>query len=459
MVISKSLNKHYHLIGIGGIGMSGIAQLLLCQGFKVSGSDLKESRITQELKAQGARIFIGHNPLNIKGADIVIYSSAITEDNSEIIEAKKKGTPLLKRAQALAQLMQDEIVITVTGSHGKTTTASLMSYLLLEAGLFPTVAVGGILRSINNNARLGNGKYFVAEADESDGSFLYYRPKYSIVTNIDYEHLDYYKEFRCELITFREFLSKTTEDGCLFCCNDDPNLKNILKDYKNRYVLFGLNDIADIHPKNIELKELTSEFDCFYKNRFVDRFHLNLGGNHNISNALSVIALSLELGIDLECIKNSLANYEGARRRLEIKFNENGLMVIDDYAHHPTEIRATLSAVKNLRKNRIIAIFQPHRYTRTKLLLDEFAKSFDLVDYVIVTDIYPANEPPIEGVNGKRIYEKMKEQAPNKIVIFLPKDEIIAHVLDIIKPDNVVITLGAGDIAKVCDELVNKLKR
>jgi len=439
--------------------MSGIAQLLLRNGLKVSGSDLKENRVTEELKGLGAQIFIGHDEENIKGADLIIYSSAIKEDNPEVRGAKRAGIPLIKRAQALAELMKDKIVITVTGSHGKTTVTSLVSYLLLEAGLSPTAAIGGILRNIDTNACLGSGKFFVAEADESDGSFLYYRPKYSIVTNIDREHLDYYKEFKNEIDAFREFLNRTEDDGCVFCCADDMNLINILKDYKNRYVLFGLGENSQIYPKNIKLKGLSSEFDCFYNHKFIDKFYLALGGEHNISNALSVIALGLELGIDLEIIKKTLANYKGAVRRLEIKFNDKGLMLIDDYAHHPTEIRATLSAIRNLKQKRVIAVFQPHRYSRTKLLLDEFGKSFDLADYVVVTDIYPASEPPLKGINGRCVYDKIKEHAPDKKIVFLPKDEIIRHISAVIKPGDLVITLGAGDIVKICDELVERLKR
>ncbi|MCX5703930.1 MAG: UDP-N-acetylmuramate--L-alanine ligase, partial [Candidatus Omnitrophica bacterium] len=385
------MHNHYHLIGIGGIGMSGIARLLLRSGSKVSGSDLKETRITEDLKKLGADIFIGHNSANIKGANSIIYSSAIKEDNPEMTLAKKLDIPLLKRAQALAELMEDKIVITVTGSHGKTTTASLASCLLSQAGLLPSVAVGGILRNLDTNSYLGNGNFFVAEADESDGSFLYYRPKYSIITNIDREHLDYYQEFEHELNAFKEFLNRTEKDGCAFCCDDDINLKRILTGYKNKYLLFGLTHNAHIYPENIKLTGLSSEFDCFYRDNlclkpeFIDRFRLSLGGLHNISNALSVIALGLELEIDLQFIKEALLEYKGVKRRLEIKFVNANYMLMDDYAHHPTEIRATLAAVKNLQFRRVVAIFQPHRYTRTKLLLDEFTKSFDLADYVILT--------------------------------------------------------------------------
>ncbi|MFH0913465.1 MAG: UDP-N-acetylmuramate--L-alanine ligase [Candidatus Omnitrophota bacterium] len=454
-----SSDKHYHLIGIGGIGMSGIAQLLLKRGMKVTGSDIKENKILTELKTLGAEVFIGHNPENIKGANTIIYSSAIREDNPEIREAKRQGICLVRRAEALAGLMKEETVITVAGSHGKTTTASLAAYLLLEAGFSPTIAVGGILRNIDTNAYLGDGNFFVAEADESDGSFLHYHPKYSIITNIDYEHLDYYKEFKNAVCAFGGFLNNTRDDGCAFICSDDTSLKDIIKGYKNKYVLFGLNEDADIYPENIRINGLSSEFDCFYQNKLIDRFYLALGGKHNISNALSVIALGLELGIDLAVIKDTLASYKGARRRLEIKFSNKDYLLVDDYAHHPTEIRATLLALRSLKSDRLVAIFQPHRYTRTKLLLDEFARSFDLADQVIITDIYAAGEDPIEGVNAGIICEKIKERLPDKQVYFLPRKEIAKYILENIRPHDLAVTLGAGDIVKTCDELVEELKR
>lgn len=450
--------KHYHLIGIGGIGMSAIAKLLLRRGVAVSGSDLKETRLTRELKEAGAKLFTGHSPENINGADIVVYSSAITKENPEITEAAKKNIPAIKRAEALAMLMQDKAVVTVTGSHGKTTTASLVSYLLLEAGLSPTLAVGGILRNIDTNASLGNGRFFVAEADESDGSFLHYKPDYSIITNVDYEHLDYYKEFKNAIGAFKEFLGNTKEDGCVFASSDDAALNELLRDYKKRHVLFGLKEGAHIYPENILIKGLSSHFDCFFKDKFIARFNLSLGGAHNISNALSVIALGLELGIDLKFIKKALLDYKGAGRRLEVKFQDKGFLLIDDYAHHPTEIKATLAAIKNLRPKRIIAVFQPHRYTRTKLLLDEFGSCFESADYIIVTDIYAASEKPIEGVTAMALSEKIRESQSGKEVYFLPKEEIPAHLLKVISPCDIVVTLGAGDIAKTCDELAEKLK-
>jgi UDP-N-acetylmuramate--alanine ligase len=450
--------RYYHFIGIGGIGMSGIANLYLRRGIRVSGSDLKETKVTAGLKNLGATLFYGHDAANVGAADTVVYSSAIKADNPEIIAAKAKGISLLKRAEALAQLMQDRVGITVTGSHGKTTTTSLVSCLLLEAGLMPTVAIGGILKNIESNVSSGEGNFFVAEADESDGSFLYYRPKYSIITNIDYEHLDYYQNFANALLAFKEFIQKTEQGGCVFACGDDPNLKNILSSYPHRYILYGLGKDNQVRPGNIEMTGLNSAFDCYDKEQFVARFQLPLGGEHNICNSLAVIALAQELGIGLEVVKKALAEYKGAGRRIEVKFQDRDYLIIDDYAHHPTEIRATLAAVKKLKPKRLIAVFQPHRFSRTRLLLDEFGQSFALADYVIVTDIYPASEPPIEGISGERVYEKIKEHEPDKEAYFFAKEDIVGHILKNIRPGDLVITLGAGDIIKTNEELVAGLK-
>jgi len=452
------MKKYYHFIGIGGIGMSGIAHLLLKSGFKVSGSDLKESRITDELKCLGAKIFIGHNAGNITNQDAVVYSSAIKNDNPEACQAKILGIPLIKRAQALAELMQQKTAITIAGSHGKTTTTSLISYMLLEAGLSPTVAIGGILNNIKSNACLGNGQFFVAEADESDGSFLSYTPKYSIITNIDREHLDYYHNFNNELEAFRLFIQRTLPGGCVFACSDDLHLLNIMRTYEGKRVFFGLDSLADIYPKNIVFSGLLCDFDCYFKDKFISHFHLALGGRHNISNALAVIGLGLELGIDLKHICSSLKGYKGAGRRLEIKYQSDKYLVIDDYAHHPSEIKATLSAVANLKVKRKIAVFQPHRYTRTQLLLNEFAESFAQADYLIVTDIYAASEQPIEGVNARGLLNKIKECDPKKEILYLAKEDILSHILGMIRDGDLVITLGAGDIVRLSDALAQELK-
>ena len=452
------MKEYYHFIGIGGIGMSGVAHLLLKSGSQVSGSDLKENRVTHELERLGAKIYIGHSAQNISDQSVVVYSSAVKEDNPEMRQAEKLGIPLLKRAEALALLMRKKTAITIAGSHGKTTTTSLISYMLLEAGLCPTVAIGGILKNIDTNACLGSGEFFVAEADESDGSFLYYQPKYSIITNIDREHLDYYHNFENELNAFRDFLKRTQEGGCVFACSDDLNLKKLFLDYKQRVVFFGLNEPADIYAKNIELNGLASDFDCFFKEKFISRFHLALGGRHNISNALAVIGLGLELGIDLGYIRRTLEGYKGAGRRLEIKFKSGKYLLLDDYAHHPSEIKATLAAIANLNSRRKIVVFQPHRYSRTQLLINEFAACFDQADYLIITDIYAASEQPIDGVDAQVLLKKIKELRPDKQVAYLAKEKITEFLLDFMQAGDLVITLGAGDIVRVADALAEKLK-
>jgi len=453
------MNKRVHLIGIGGIGMSAIAHLLLKQGVKVSGSDVKSSRIIDGLKSAGANIFIGHEASNVNGSDVVVYSSAIKADNPEYARAKESGAILVRRAQALAELMQDRVVIAVAGSHGKTTTSSLCSLMLIDAGLRPTIAVGGILKNIAANVYFGDGDYFVAEADESDGSFLDYKPTYSIITNIDHEHLDYYGDFKSEVKAFGAFIGNTLEQGCVFYCADDFVLRDLLKNSSKRKVMFGLKDYADIYPVNIRTQGLSSEFDVFYRNKFIDTFNLSLGGEHNISNALAAIALGLELDIDTGSIKNTLLNFKGAGRRLEIKFNDDDFMLLDDYAHHPTEIKASLRALKNLGKKRIIAVFQPHRYSRTQNLLDEFASCFAHADYLILTDIYPAGEPVIPGVDAQLLFERVKKYAPSKKVVYLPKEDIIAHILKIRQPHDLAVTLGAGDISRISDELAQRIKQ
>jgi UDP-N-acetylmuramate--alanine ligase len=452
------MNRYIHFIGIGGIGMSGIAQILLRKGISVSGSDIKESEIVRALRQLGAKIYIGHHSRNIAGADLVVYSSAIKADNPELREANRLNIRTIKRAEALAELMDEETIITVSGAHGKTTTATLVSHILLKAGLYPTAIIGGVSRNWESNACLGQGKFLVIEADESDGSFLYYRPDYSIITNIDYEHLDYYKDFSNLLATFKEFIARTKDKGCLFGYYDDKNISSILRKSNRKHILFGLTEEADIYPRNIIMKELTSEFDCTYKGKALDRFKLLVAGEHNIINSLAAIGVAIEMGIDLEVIKEALATYLGTQRRLQVKYNLKDILVIDDYAHHPTEIKATLKAVSRLGYRRVIAVFQPHRYTRTQLLLDEFTKCFDSVDEVIITDIYPAGEEPIKGIDAKRLYEKLKTKRFLK-VDYLARQEIVEGILDEVKGGDLIVTLGAGDIGRIADELAEKLKR
>ncbi|MFH1578069.1 MAG: UDP-N-acetylmuramate--L-alanine ligase [Candidatus Omnitrophota bacterium] len=452
------MNKHIHLIGIGGIGMSAVAHLLLKKGWQVTGCDLKDNDLIGNLRKSGISVRIGHDSRHLESVDRVVYSSAIPKDNPEIQEAKCRGISLIKRAEILAHLMEGKTVVTVTGMHGKTTTASLVSFFMSEAGLSPTIALGGILENLGGNALTGEGKFFVAEADESDGSFLCYHPDYSIITNIDYEHLDYYKEFSSVLEAFSRFINQTHDQGCLFYWREDAYLKGLLKNYKKKSVSFGLSRDADISARDLSLEALKSEFDCFRGREFIGHFKLSLGGRHNILNSLAVIALGLELGIDREIIKQALLNYKGTRRRLQVKFESLDYLVFDDYAHHPTEIKATLEAVRLLNSRRLLAVFQPHRYSRTKSLLDSFATCFGLADHIVITDIYAAGENPIDGISGYSLYEKLK-LGKHAQARFCPKNDILDYLLKISMPGDLILFLGAGDITKISDELAEVFKR
>jgi UDP-N-acetylmuramate--alanine ligase len=361
--------------------------------------------------------------------------------------------------------MRDKINITVTGSHGKTTTTSLISHLLMRGGFSPTVAIGGILRKLDNNISLGNGSYFVAEADESDGSFLCYSPYYSIITNIDYEHLDYYRNWNRIIKTFKEFIERTDRRGCLFGCGDDMRIKEILDNYKKRYIFFGLQEHNHIYPFAIETNGLSSEFNCRYNGKDIGRFRIPLAGRHNISNSLAVIALGLELGIKFNDIKDAIGSYSGVERRFQIKLKTDRLAIVDDYAHHPTEIKRTLEAARvwinssqDRAYKRLVVVFQPHRYSRTQYLLNQFAPSFIDSDYLVITDIYPASEAPIRGVSAASICKNTGELLGNQRVIYLPKDEIKNFISKNIITGDLVIFMGAGDIAKIADEVAEYFK-
>ena len=442
-------------MGIGGIGMSAIAPLLLRKNYKVSGCDLRETEIIRNLRRLGVAICIGHEPAHLEDVTTLVYSSAIKRDNPEKVFALEKGIRVLKRAQILATLMQEKTTITVTGMHGKTTTSSLIAYMLTQAGICPTVAIGGMLKDLESNVCFGEGEFFVAEADESDGTFLFYQPNYSIITNIDYEHMDYYKNWTNLLDAFRRFINQTDKRGLLIYCNDDLKLVDLVKDCNKKAVSFGLTQNADIFPKNIRLKKqtgLTSQFDCLYKGKFLEHFELNLLGAHNISNALSVIALGVELGIDINIIKEALAGFKGIHRRMEVKFASSDFLVIDDYGHHPSEIEATLKALRPLSSASLIVVFQPHRYSRTQLLFERFCRSFYLADFLIITDIYPAGEEPIAGIDSGLLCKRIEEREGPK-VLYLTKEKIINSIVKIIKPGDVVLFLGAGDITYISDEL------
>ena len=450
--------EHIHFIGIGGIGMSGIASILLRQGYAVSGSDLKESPITRRLAASGARISYGHSRANINGADVVVYSSAVREDNPELAYSRNKGLTVMRRAEALAGLMREKTCVAVSGSHGKTTTTALASHLLLQSGFCPTAAIGGILRNLEDNSCVGESRFFVAEADESDGTFLCYNPDYPIITNIDREHLDYYRDLEDILRAYKRFIGNMKDPGCLFACGDDPAVRRISSDFKKRIIYFGMSDDNDFYPENIVLNEFSSSFDCCVRGKTLVRINLPLSGRHNISNSLAVIALGQELGISPEDIKKALASFQGTERRFQLKADISGIRIIDDYGHHPSEVRATLLAAKNVQHKRLIVVFQPHRYSRTKFLMEEFIQSLSLADILLITDIYAASEEPIEGVSSEILCEKIKERFPSLEVLYLKKDKVRGKILEMVRPGDLVITLGAGDIGKLSYELAEGIK-
>ena len=453
-----SLKGRVHFVGIGGVGMSGIAAILIKQGFAVSGSDVKNSQATGKLALGGAKIFLGHAASNVDDADVVVYSSAIKTDNPELLAARDRGIRVIRRAEALAQLMRGKTCIAVSGAHGKTTTTALISHLLLHANFNPTVAIGGILRNLQDNACLGESNFFVAEADESDGTFLCYEPDYPVVLNIDREHLDYYKDWAHIVSIYGEFISNTKDGGCLFCCGDDPAIRQITKGFKKRAVYFGLSQDNDFYPDNITLNEFSSDFSCNRAEKSIGRIKLPLAGSHNISNSLAAVAVGIELGMDFKTIEGALATFKGTARRFELKADIGGIRIIDDYGHHPSEIKATLRAAENVKHGRLVVVFQPHRYSRTKFLMGDLAQSLAFVDYLLLTDIYPASESSIPGVSSETLCARIREINPKINAVCLKREKVLNYLKRIIRPGDLVLTLGAGDIGKISDELVQWVK-
>ena len=451
---AMTMTKHYHFIGIGGIGMGALAILLLKKGCQVSGSDLHENQMVQNLREQGARVAIGHARENISGADFVVFSSAVAQDNLELQEARAKKIPVMPRAQLLVDLMQGQTAVTVAGAHGKTTTTSMISNMLIKAGLQPTTAIGGMVTSGSSDyqASLGEGKYFVAETDESDGSFLKFSPKYSVITNIDFEHIDYFRDWDGILRAYAQFIGRTARDGLLVACGDDGNLRGMLARSPCPVRTYGFGPDNDLTAQNISIDAAGARFGCLLKGKPLGTIHLQVPGKHNVANALACVALGLHLGIDWNVIRESLGEYTSVQRRFQIKAKSGDIWVVDDYAHHPTEIRATLAAARQMGRKRVIAIFQPHRYTRVQSLWDEMAKSFYGIDYLILTDIYAASEKPIEGITSAKLKERI-EQENSCHVVYLEKKDILRHAIGRAAPGDLIIVLGAGDITYVADEL------
>ncbi len=463
------LMKNIHFIGIGGIGMSGIAQILLAKGYSISGSDLKMSHITDRLIGCGATIYQGHNSQNIGSADTVVISSAIPETNPELVFAREKGLTILQRAEMLSFLMNDQIGIAVAGTHGKTTTTSMIAFVMNLAGLNPTAIIGGELTSISSNAALGAGTYLVAEADESDASFLHLSPVYAIITNIDSDvnfNIEPYKSCAgdysliMEKITgvFLEFTERVSEDGKIFICTDSEYVRRIVSRLNKTFVSYGISHPADIHAENIRLSDFHSECEVYCKSEYMGKLSLKVPGRHNIQNALACIGVCMEAGLSFENIADALSHFEGLRRRFEVFARLHGVMVVDDYAHNPSKLRAAVHACGTGDASRIISVFQPHRYSRTHFLFQELSEAFDATDVLIVTDIYPAGEKPIPGVTAQALSELIRKKSPGTKVYYISSfEEIVDWLCENTMSGDIVMTLGAGNIYKVSRSFAEKL--
>ncbi len=447
--------KHIYFIGIGGIGMSGIAELLLNLGYLVSGSDAKESSLTRRLQQLGARVYIGHEASQIAGVDVIVISSAIAADNAEIMAAREQLIPVIPRAEMLAELMRLKYGIAIAGTHGKTTTTSIVATVLARGGLDPTIVVGGRLNSLGSNARLGSGEYLVAEADESDGSFLKLSPTIAVVTTIDAEHLDYYGTLENIKHDFLQFINKVPFYGAAILCLDQKNIQELIPKVEKRYITYGLSTQADIMAEQISFSKFSSRFKVLHRGSELGSVNINVPGLHNVYNCLAAITVGLDLGLGFDTIKLALEEFAGADRRFQLIGEVAEVLIIDDYAHHPVEIKATLRAAKEGWGKRTVAIFQPHRYTRTRDMLEDFFTAFYQADVLIVTDIYCAGEKPIPGVSAQQIAEGVKEHGHRNVVFIPNTEEIVAYVLDVLKPQDMLLTLGAGNVG----ELAGKIKQ
>lgn len=454
--------QRIHLVGIGGAGMSGIAEVLLTLGYTVTGSDLHESDTVRRLRELGGRIFIGHDPSHIGGAQVVVISSAVSPDNPEVVAARANQIPVIPRAEMLAELMRLKYGLAIAGAHGKTTTTSMVAAVLAQAGLDPTIVIGGKVNALGSHARLGRGELLVAEADESDGSFLRLSPSIVAVTNIDREHLEHYGSMERLREAFLEFINRVPFYGLAILCLDDEHIRALLPRVVKRYQTYGLRETTgypgpDFRATEITLKQWESEFRAYFKGKSLGPFRLSIPGIHNVSNALVAIAVGLELDVPLDLIRKGLATFTGVERRFHLRGEKAGIMVVDDYGHHPTEIRATLAAAKQGWAKRLVVLFQPHRYTRTRDLIDEFASAFGDADLLFVTEIYPAGEPPIPGISGEKLADAIRANGHSAVTWVARKDELAERVLSVLKPGDLVLTLGAGDIWKVGPELLERL--
>jgi UDP-N-acetylmuramate--alanine ligase len=456
-----------HFVGIGGIGMSGIAEVLHNLGYVVTGSDVRESGTTRRLRTLGVKVSIGHSPGNVGDAHVLVVSSAIVPDNTEVLEARSRLIPVIPRAEMLAELARLKYGILVAGAHGKTTTTSLVSAVLASAGFDPTIVIGGRLKATGSNARIGQGEFLVAEADESDGSFLKLSPTIAVVTNIDKEHMDFFKEMDSLRNAFLSFVNKVPFYGAAIVCTENQHIRELLPLIHRKYLTYGIDTDAELYAANISAGFMSVRFEAVHQGVSLGLFSLPFPGVHNVLNCLAAIGVALVLKIDIQTVIEALDSFGGVQRRLEFKGEANGVQVYDDYGHHPAEVRATLRALRESidarRKQgyeggaRLIVLFQPHRYTRTRDLLEEFASSFADADSTVVLDIYPAGETQIEGVDSERLVEKIRSAGNERVLHIKDREAAAGYIASHSAKGDLVLTLGAGDVWKMGEEVLKRI--
>lgn len=452
--------KHIHFVGIGGIGMSGLAELLINLGYIVTGSDLKDSAATRRLAKMGARVFKGHGRNNLQEADVVVYSSAVDLQNPELLEAKERCVPVIPRAEMLSELMRLKYGVAIAGAHGKTTTTSMVASILTRGELDPTVVIGGRLDIWGgSNAKLGQGDVLVAEADESDGSFLALSPTIAVVTNIDHEHMDHYGSMTTIRQTFVDFINKIPFYGTAILCQDNEEIQGIIPKLKKPYITYGMSSQAEVRGKDLKKEKWGTRLEVIYHNHSMGHINVGMPGEHNALNALAATAVGLELDLEMDVIREGLSALGGLARRLQMKGERNGVLVMDDYGHHPTEIMATLKTVKSCwSEKRLVVLFQPHRYTRTQALLDRFVIAFNDADVLVVTHIYAAGERPIEGITAESLVKGIREHGHKEVLLCPDLEEVVPMVEKLMEPGDLVLTLGAGNIFREGERFLERGK-
>ncbi len=450
--------KHIHFVGIGGIGMSGIAELLINLGYEVSGSDLKDTAVTKRLTELGGVVYRGHRAEQVEGADVVVYSSAVQKTNPEVLEAKSRFIPVIPRAEMLAELMRLKYGVAIAGAHGKTTTTSMVASILTKGNMDPTVVIGGRLDIWGgSNAKLGQGEILVAEADESDGSFLALSPTIAVVTNMDQEHLDHYGDMDAIRTTFTDFINKVPFYGVAVLCLDNEEIQGIIPHLKKRHITYGMSSQADLRAKDLSKERAGTSFEITLHGNSLGRISVGMPGEHNVLNALAATAVGLELDLDMEVIREGLKALGGLARRFQVKGEREGILFLDDYGHHPTEIAATLKTAKECwPEKRLVVAFQPHRFTRTSALFDRFAISFNDADVLLVAPIFSAGEEPIENVNSENLVQGIRDHGHKEVQPFSGEEEMIEAILAMIRPGDLLLTLGAGNIYQLGIQILNR---